>query len=666
MSSLKAATNPLAAEATEAVKAADQLSNANDNKLQHDIGDDTVLVVDGNKTLISVHTKDYANPSKKEREPKNVMFISQFLHLMHKVKNCGTDEVIIMGDFNTQLLIKKLVGGTRFYFIDKDSAIPAGDDMTGYEYVEIIGFDCKSDAPLVSTSNKMRAIDTAQTEKTFIQVKAIIDYIINLVRNETEIIINCALYKDAYDKTVADALGAVVVDMGDLALNKHPHIKLTEEKDPLRKDCSERTSDPQFDLEDILFGVDQTPFFTQEGNKLSMMFRNGEGEPTEYATLQLLNETELAKNSKDLIPQFIKVANATDDLKNKRNALMGKINKGLETSNKSGGSLEKKLTGKYYKAESQIGGYRTFIGGYTLDAENPNKLLVANVFNYIDEVRNNTKDVNIKQFYSEWVSSIDGVSKVTIQEMISKAKYKHPNLKLFGIQEVPTERRKSDVHYGFKATDPGKKADKLTRGIILDMSAPSEAPSGAPSGEPVPTAETPTTYVYILDNDGKLKIKIDEESTTPATSIPDHAMVIYDDGKGSSYGTLNIKKDTAEQSLEFVTNIPLFVSFKSRINDIFKEHISGEKRIIGTIRTPDGIKKAKAEAEAEAEAAEAAEKAEELATPQTPPEAQAQTDTTAQAPAPEGGSKTKKKRAKYTRKSKSKSKSKRRRTKSRR
>ena len=99
----------------------------------------------------------------------------------------STQNCIVFGDFNTQLLIKSYVSGTRFYFIDKNTSIPelSGDDVKRLEYVYLKGYTCESQAPSQATSQKMRGIHTAQVSKTFVNVKATIDYILSLNKIKT-------------------------------------------------------------------------------------------------------------------------------------------------------------------------------------------------------------------------------------------------------------------------------------------------------------------------------------------------------------------------------------------------------------------------------------------------------------------------------------------------
>ena len=250
----------------------------------------------------------------------------------------------------------------------------------------------------------------------------------------------------------------------------------------------------------------------------------------------------------------------------KRMAFMDKINQGIMMKSKDNASLF--IKNPSLKEKASLGGYYAFFGGY-VDGESKYKYAsLWRVINYMSAVQNDETIIegkSLKSKYAEWYERIQ--SPTTVANMLEMAISKRGGeLKMVGIQEYTG---KTDFGESFQAIGIDK-YEKDTVGVILKVKPTDSLPTDSP---PPVTKRDRETKTYVLNEEGTdlIEKNTDEMMTTPGKSIPDHAMVIYHDGTGSAYGTLNIKMGSPP-SFEFLESN----GFLNGYEHILDEHRKAE------------------------------------------------------------------------------------------
>ena len=548
------------------------------------IGNDTIVYdEDEGPRFISAHLKDYVSPPNQSGRGRgrglglDIKFIQQFTNLMIEAMKRVTDtnRCIVVLDANTQLHWDVEATGTTIYFTSKKDKL--GVSLENEKESIFVPAICVSNPPNTNTSHKTRGVHTPQLTKTNDTVNVKIDFVLDFRKPEGPSArgITLTLSEDIDDL----AFGVKVERLLPLPPSDSAQVPPPSASDsaqvppppppsasvqvppppppsasvqvPPPPSASASVPDidltlyqslvttPAFGIEGVLnFNVDKTPYFLLEGsNKLNMLFGT-RSEPQIYASLIIPSVVIAAADER---PQFIMNEAYTkeeEEEEEKRMAFMIKINLGIMMTPNENASLFSK--NHSLKGKASLGGYYAFFGGYVDDKYKDASLW--RVINYMSAVQNDETIIegkSLKSKYDEWYKRIQ--SPTTVADMLEMAIRKSGGeLKMVGIQEYTG---KTDFGGLFDAIGTDKyKQD--TVGVILKVKLNDSPPDKKLAIE---------TKTYVLNEDGTdlIEKNTDEMMTTPGKSIPDHAMVIYHDGTGSAYGTLNIKMGSPP-SFEFL------------------------------------------------------------------------------------------------------------------
>ena len=396
------------------------------------IGCDTVVVRDptDNTIYISAHLKDY-----KKEDPKSPNLKGQMAGIFRIVEaNRGT-KIILMMDANTQFKIR--ADGHLLAFSKEDAADP-GEIITERPVL------LRGKISDVSTSNKMRACHTAQLQKSFKPVKAVIDHVFSFNVEENE-----AVRTTAY---VLDADG-----------------RLSKKDDATPTTSAKSIPDHAFVISTFADGRSYGTLNIKDGNKEDQTW--AEFLPAQYVPFFNAGSVK-AKLDELLLVAFTGLTDSRDErldtskkIKTKDvlstprfgvfnihlpNELAPKITieeDAIVGTTSSGESFRLEKEGDVYRTVSSVSGLEAFLATLVTDLNNAEngyekrKFFIKRghgLLNYWYMIQNDETPLEgrtLKAVYAEWHH--DSSEKVDIAEVLRQAKEKVPTLSIVGIQEIP-------------------------------------------------------------------------------------------------------------------------------------------------------------------------------------------------------------------------------------
>jgi len=399
------------------------------------IGCDTVVVQDPtDKTIyISAHLKDY-----KKDDPKSPNLKGQMVGILTIVEANPGNKIILMMDANTQFEIRA-DGHLRAF--SKEDATDLGEIIIDRP---VLVHGKISD---VSTSNKMRACHTAQLQKSFKPVKAVIDHVFSFNARENE-----AVHTTAY---VLDADG-----------------RLIEKEDATPTTSAKSIPDHAFVITTFADGHSYGTLNIKDGNKEDQTW--AEFLPAQYVPFFSAGSVK-AKLDELLLTAFTGLIDSKDEpldtpkkIKTKDvlstprfgvfnihlpNELAPRITieeGAIVGTTSSGQSFRLEKEGDVYRTVSSVSGLESFLDTLVKDLNNAENGHEKRTFfikrghgllNYWHAIQNDTTPLEggktLNDIYSEWHH--DSSEKVDIAEVLRQAKAMVPTLTVVGIQEIPKD-----------------------------------------------------------------------------------------------------------------------------------------------------------------------------------------------------------------------------------
>jgi hypothetical protein len=406
------------------------------------MGCDTVVVRDptDNTIYISAHLKDY-----KKGDTKSPNLKGQLSGILTIVENNPGTKIILMMDANTQFEIRE---GSHLRAFSKEDASDSGEIVTERPVV------IRGKISDVSTSNKMRACHTAQLQKSFKPIKAVIDHVFSFNHEMNE-----AYRTTAY---VLNADGMLV------------------EKDDMTPTTSAKSiPDHAFVISTFADGNSYGTLNIKDGNKEDQTW--AEFLPAQYlpffeaeSVKAKLDELLLASfrgliDSKDKAldsPEKIKAKDVLSTprfgvfnihLPNELAPMITITSDGTITGTTVGGeSFHLEKEGDVYRITSPISGLEAFLATLVEDLNNSENAYEKRSFfikrghgllNYWHTIQNDRtflEGTTLNAIYAKWHH--DASEKVEIAEILRQAKERVPSLKIVGIQEIPkNDELKEDI-----------------------------------------------------------------------------------------------------------------------------------------------------------------------------------------------------------------------------
>jgi hypothetical protein len=393
------------------------------------LGCDTVMVHDPAKNVvyISGHLKDF-----KLADAKIPNFKGQMMGILTIVRSNPDKQFILMMDANTQL---ELLADGNLRIFSKDPPTPkkpVPDTETLTDIPPVRGMISS-----VSTSNKMRGVHTAQLDKSFKKINAVIDHVLSF--NKPDI-------------TATATLAHVLNSAGELVEKDDATATTGPNSIPDHALVVSTFSDgSKFGTLNIKGGNDEDKAWAEfVPAKYASFFRKDGPVHAKLAELRAavgIAEADLGGYSSPRCGVFdINLQNESVPMI----TIEGETVKG-ETS--SGAMFVVENHGGVYELTSApVPGLVHFLRALVKDLNEKDKktgelacrkFLIEKgykLLNYWYHVQNDTTDLggqSLKSVYDEWFR--DSNTKVPIAEIVRKAKTAHPDLRVLAIQEMPTD-----------------------------------------------------------------------------------------------------------------------------------------------------------------------------------------------------------------------------------